>query len=90
MAALRLRCHGCGTAFYGRADARYCCNACRQKAHRVRARRIALAATVPPLELSRALTQAQQNREVARTARLRAEAARRAAQEIRVQRAVPR
>jgi len=27
----------CGAVFYGRADARYCCGACRQKAHRARA-----------------------------------------------------
>jgi hypothetical protein len=38
MAALRLQCFMCEAVFYGRADARYCCGACRQKAHRVRAR----------------------------------------------------
>jgi hypothetical protein len=38
MAASRLQCLMCGSVFYGRADARYCCGACRQKAHRARAR----------------------------------------------------
>ena len=37
MAALRQVCWVCGSEFYGRADARYCRNACRQKAHRSRA-----------------------------------------------------
>ena len=38
MAASRLQCLMCGAVFYGRADARYCCGACRQKSHRARAR----------------------------------------------------
>jgi len=34
MVAHRLRCCVCSSAFYGRADARFCCGACRQKAYR--------------------------------------------------------
>ncbi|CDO11014.1 hypothetical protein [Mycolicibacterium cosmeticum] len=36
MAAQRLHCWQCGTTFYGRADAQYCGNACRQRAYRAR------------------------------------------------------
>lgn len=36
MAACRLRCCVCGTRFYGRSDARYCCGGCRQRAYRAR------------------------------------------------------
>ena len=35
MAAFRRYCWECGTAFYGRADARYCRGGCRQKAYGV-------------------------------------------------------
>ena len=34
--ACRLQCLECGIAFYGRADAHYCCGACRQKNYRAR------------------------------------------------------
>jgi len=78
MAAWRLQCWECGRAFHGRADARYCCDACRQKAHRDRTRRRAADQAVPTTALSRAVAQARQARETARATRARAEAARRA------------
>ena len=79
MAAARMHCWECGTAFYGRVDARYCCGGCRQKAYRSRAARRAADETVPPPELSNARAQARQTREHARAARERAAALHRAA-----------
>ena len=67
MAASELRCCVCGSAFYGRVDARYCCGACRQKAHRARARAALRTAT---------RAKAAATRQSAREARERAYAAR--------------
>lgn len=63
--------------FHARADARYCTNACRQKAHRTRAVRRAAEESLAPPELADAITRARHTRDVARTIRERAEAARR-------------
>jgi hypothetical protein len=73
VAAFRLQCWECGTAFYGRADARYCSGACRQKSHRSRGRRRAADETVPAPALGDAVARAREARENARTARERAE-----------------
>ena len=78
MVASELRCCVCGSAFYGRVDARYCCGACRQAAYRLRTRRRAADKTVPAPKPSRAVAQAQQTRKIARAARDRAKATRRA------------
>ncbi|HZE16086.1 MAG TPA: hypothetical protein VE197_10470 [Mycobacterium sp.] len=48
----------CGVAFYGRGDARYCCGACRQKAHRTRTGRRAADEEVPAPALGRTVAQA--------------------------------
>jgi hypothetical protein len=79
MAASRLHCWMCGTTFYGRADARYCRGACRQKAYRAAVVRRAAAMTVPKPELGSTAAQARQTVQQARAARRRAGAARRAA-----------
>ena len=63
MAACRIQCRECGTAFYGRADARYCCPACRQKAHRARARQRAAYEAVPAPDLSSVRTRVREVRE---------------------------
>lgn len=72
MVACRLQCWECGTAFYGRADARYCSAACRQKSHRARARRRAADETVAVPGLGDAIARAREARETARAARGRA------------------
>lgn len=77
MAACRVQCWQCGTAFYGRADARYCSGACRQKSHRSRARRRAADERVPAPDLGDAIARARQARETARAARELAEVTRR-------------
>jgi hypothetical protein len=78
MAASRLQCFMCGTVFYGRADARYCCGACRQKAHRARAR----------VERRSAIqAQSAATRRSARDIREHAQAARESAQRLRGSRA---
>jgi hypothetical protein len=83
MAARRMSCWECGTLFYGRADARYCCGSCRQKAYRKRSHRRGVLEAVPAPELSEVITQARQGRQQARAARKRAAAARRASVEAR-------
>jgi len=77
--AARLECAECRTTFPARGDARYCSNACRQKSHRVRAVQRAVETSVAPMELGNAITRARQNRDLARTIRKRAAAARREA-----------
>lgn len=62
--------------FYGRADAHYCCGACRQKAHRARTGLGGAAERVPPLGLPATVAHAQETRKMARAARARAQAAR--------------
>ncbi|ORB73412.1 hypothetical protein [Mycobacterium scrofulaceum] len=74
MVARRLQCWECGTAFYGRADARYCSAACRQKSHRARARRRAADETVAAPGLGDAIARAREARKTARLARERAHA----------------
>ncbi|MBV8785361.1 MAG: hypothetical protein JOZ00_01575 [Mycobacterium sp.] len=74
MTAHRLQCWECGTTFHGRADARYCCGACRQKAHRGRAKRRATGDSSPPAALSEAVVRARRAREEARATRARARA----------------
>lgn len=74
MVARRLQCWECGTAFYGRADARYCSAACRQKSHRARARRRVADETVAVPGLGDAIARAREAREKARIARERAHA----------------
>jgi hypothetical protein len=64
MAACRLRCAQCGTAFYGRADARYCGGACRQKAYRRRMTRRA-PETVHAIDLGNTVTRARQTQQLA-------------------------
>lgn len=83
MAASQVQCQACGTVFRGRADARYCSNACRQKAHRTRTARRAAENTVSAPELSTAIMQARYTRQLARTARERAKEARRVASQAR-------
>ena len=83
MAACRLQCWGCGTVFYGRADARYCSAACRQKSHRARVRRRAAEQAVPAPVLGDAIAQARETRESARVVRQRAQDARRSASKAR-------
>ena len=83
MAAARMHCRVCGTTFYGRADARYCCGACRQKAHRARTARRAADKTVPKPELGNTAAQARQTRQHARAVRERAATVRRAAADTR-------
>lgn len=76
MAARRLQCWECGTAFYGRADARFCSGACRQKSHRASVRRRAAEETVPVPGLGDAIARAREARKSARSARERARATR--------------
>jgi hypothetical protein len=83
MAAGRLQCWECGTTFYGRADAHYCCGACRQKAHRTRTRVRTGDARVPAPPLSDTVLQARLTRERSRAARSRAQAAQRASSAVR-------
>jgi hypothetical protein len=85
MAASRLQCWQCGTAFYGRVDARYCCGACRQKAHRARATRRAADQVMRSPSLGHIATQARQTQETARNARACAEATRRASSATRAE-----
>lgn len=59
----------CGTMFYGRADARYCCGACRQKAYRAAAAGRAVDQMVPAPQLASAVAQALEVRQQARAAR---------------------
>jgi len=75
MPASRLHCWECGAAFQGRADARYCSNACRQKAHRTRAVRRAAEKSVAATRLDSVITDAQRTRQLSRTIRGRARAA---------------
>ncbi|GAA4543455.1 hypothetical protein [Mycobacterium paraffinicum] len=78
MAARRLQCWECGTAFYGRADARFCSGACRQKSHRAGARRRAAEQTVTAPGFGDAVARAREGRESARAARERARVTREA------------
>ncbi|OBB84547.1 hypothetical protein [Mycobacterium sp. 852002-30065_SCH5024008] len=78
MAACRLQCWECGTAFYGRADAHYCSGACRQKSHRASARRRAAEETVPMQGMADAIARAREARESARVVCERSRAAREA------------
>ena len=59
----------CGIMFYGRADARYCTRACRQRAYRERTARRAALETVPRPRLGDAAAQARRIRQQARAAR---------------------
>lgn len=77
MAAARLHCGECGLAFYGRADARYCCAACKQRAYRSRERRRTAADVVPP---AAAVARARRIRREAAALRRRAQAVRRTVQ----------
>src|ERR1700739_3879316 len=86
MATRQLRCWECGIAFYGRADAHYCGDACRQKAHRSRTRRRAADKTVPTPQHSYALARAQQLREAALAACAHAQAVCRKVAEARAER----
>lgn len=83
MVAHRLQCWVCAKAFYGRADARYCSAACRQKSHRGRVRRRALDEAVPAPGLGDVIARAREAREAARAARERAETTRSAASKAR-------
>ena len=76
MAASRLLCSMCGVSFYGRADARYCSAACRQKAHRIRRGSQTADTTVRLTDAARTRAKAQQVRQQARAAREKAEATR--------------
>jgi hypothetical protein len=77
MAASRLRCWECGTAFYGRVDARYCCGGCRQKAHRARgAQRAAVETVFRKPKMRNAVAEARQTVVKARQLRQQARAAR--------------
>lgn len=82
MPASYQQCWECGTGFYGRADARFCCGACRQKAYRNRLRRTAAEATVSESKLRDAIEQARLSQQQSRTTVKRAAAARRAARRI--------
>jgi hypothetical protein len=73
----------CGITFYGRADARYCCGACRQKAYRKHTARRAALATVPRPRTSLTAAQARQIRQQARAMRENAVAMRERARAIR-------
>jgi hypothetical protein len=59
----------CGIMFYGRADARYCTKACRQRAYRERTARRAALETVPRPRLGDAAAQSRRIRQQARAAR---------------------
>ncbi|APE15929.1 hypothetical protein BOH72_12590 [Mycobacterium sp. WY10] len=81
MAARQVRCWKCDTPFYGRADARYCSNACRQKAHRERVARGAAEKHGTAPDLSDLVIQARATRRRARQTREAARTTRRAAAE---------
>ena len=83
MPAKYQQCWECGTCFYGRADAHFCCGACRQRAYRARARRSAADETMPEGKLRDAIGKARTAQEEARATVKRAAAARRSATEIR-------
>jgi|GEM_PF-3342343 len=82
MAASRLQCRECGAAFYGRSDARYCSNACRQKAHRTREVHRSVEKTVPATQLDSAIINARRTRALSRDLRGRARAAIEAASQM--------
>lgn len=85
MAACRLQCWVCGIAFYGRADARYCCGACRQKAYKARIAHRAAVETVLRPEVANTVAETRQIRQQARAVRERAGAVRRAAAKTRAE-----
>ena len=70
-----MRCAECLSRFYGRADARYCSGACRQKAYRRRAQ------SAPKPALADVVADARRNQEHARDVREQAKAARRGSAE---------
>jgi hypothetical protein len=84
-----LDCATCGATFYGRADARYCCGACRQKGYRARsARRAALDAPRRP-ELGGAAARAREIRQRAQAARENAASTQKSAASLRARIGAP-
>lgn len=66
MAAAQLYCQECGSGFYGRADARYCTNACRQRAHRARVLLESASTTTEGETAESVVSQARRTREQSR------------------------
>jgi hypothetical protein len=83
MAAGQVRCWQCDKTFYGRSDAHYCSNACRQKAHRSRTARTIAEKTFTAPDLGDVVTQARATRQRAREVRAAASMARHRASEMR-------